>query len=77
MAELLSNRELEVLTWTAIGKTAAEIGDILGVARRTVQYHQDRIRLALNAATLPAAIHLAHCHGLLRPDLGAAIDDTR
>lgn len=64
----MSHRELEVLSWTAVGKTAAEIGEILGVARRTVQFHQDKIRLALNAATLPAAIHLAHCHGLLSSD---------
>lgn len=65
---VLSKREFEVLNWMAAGKTASEIGRILGIAKRTVQFHQDKIRSSLNAATLPAAIHLAHCHGLLSRD---------
>lgn len=35
----LSNREQEVLLWTAEGKTADEIGDILGISTRTVNFH--------------------------------------
>lgn len=35
----LSTREREVLLWTAEGKTADEIGDILGISARTVNFH--------------------------------------
>ncbi|WP_424192121.1 autoinducer binding domain-containing protein [Ampullimonas aquatilis] len=35
----LSNREVEVLRWTAEGKTAADIADILRIAERTVNFH--------------------------------------
>ncbi|VVE73028.1 Transcriptional activator protein AnoR [Pandoraea captiosa] len=35
----LSGREREVLLWTAEGKTADEIGDILGISTRTVNFH--------------------------------------
>lgn len=35
----LTNREKEVLRWTAEGKTSAEIAQILGVAERTINFH--------------------------------------
>jgi LuxR family transcriptional regulator len=35
----LTNREKEVLRWTAEGKTSAEIAQILGVTERTVNFH--------------------------------------
>ncbi|WP_353193497.1 autoinducer binding domain-containing protein [Pandoraea pnomenusa] len=35
----LSAREREVLLWTAEGKTADEIGEILGISTRTVNFH--------------------------------------
>lgn len=35
----LSMREREVLLWTAEGKTADEIGGILGISSRTVNFH--------------------------------------
>ncbi|AOY00489.1 LuxR family transcriptional regulator [Jeongeupia sp. USM3] len=37
--DTLSPREREVLMWTAEGKTADEIGSILGISTRTVNYH--------------------------------------
>ncbi|ODP32505.1 autoinducer binding domain-containing protein [Pandoraea sp. ISTKB] len=37
--EALSLREREVLLWTAEGKTADEIGEILGISTRTVNFH--------------------------------------
>lgn len=35
----LTNRECEVLRWSAAGKTADEIGTILGISERTVTFH--------------------------------------
>lgn len=45
----LSERELEVLRWTASGKTAAEIGSITGITTRTVNFHVGNILMKLNA----------------------------
>lgn len=35
----LTDREREVLRWSAVGKTAEEIGRILGITERTVTFH--------------------------------------
>lgn len=35
----LTEREVEILQWTAIGKTAWEIGSILNISERTVNFH--------------------------------------
>lgn len=35
----LSSRQREILTWTAAGKTAWEIGEILNISHRTVEWH--------------------------------------
>ena len=35
----LSERELEMLTWVARGKTSSEIGIIVGLTKRTVNFH--------------------------------------
>jgi LuxR family quorum-sensing system transcriptional regulator SolR len=35
----LTQRELEILCWTAEGKTASEIGLILGLSDRTINFH--------------------------------------
>jgi DNA-binding CsgD family transcriptional regulator len=38
----LTHREVEVLRWCAAGKTAAEIGTILDLKSRTVNFHVSR-----------------------------------
>jgi LuxR family quorum sensing-dependent transcriptional regulator len=35
----LSNREREILKWVAAGKTAWEIGEVLHISKRTVEWH--------------------------------------
>jgi LuxR family quorum-sensing system transcriptional regulator SolR len=35
----LTEREIDVIRWTAEGKTSEEIGSILGISKRTVDYH--------------------------------------
>ena len=48
---ILNEREVEVLTWVARGKISAEIAQILGQTKRTVDFHTDNARGKLGAAT--------------------------
>ncbi len=51
----LSTRESEILGWVARGKTNPEIGKILGISRRTVQKHLERIYIKLGVENRTAA----------------------
>jgi DNA-binding CsgD family transcriptional regulator len=51
----LTRRESEVLAWVAGGKTNAEIGQILGMRRRTASKHLERIFQKLGVETRTAA----------------------
>lgn len=44
----LTAKEIECLQWCIRGKTAAEIGLLLGITKRTVESHLDKIKLKLN-----------------------------
>jgi DNA-binding NarL/FixJ family response regulator len=58
----LNERETEILTWAARGKTSAEIAQIVDLAKRTVDFHADNARMKLNAATrMHAAVKAASC----------------
>lgn len=61
----LSQRELEVLRWTAEGKTAWEIGAILTIAERTVRTHQDHIKSKFGVLTVIQAVVKAALDGTL------------
>lgn len=63
----LTNRELCCLQWAAVGKTSWEMGVILGIAERTINFHihnackklgvhgrQAAITAALQAGMIPA-----------------------
>jgi LuxR family transcriptional activator of conjugal transfer of Ti plasmids len=52
----LSPRELECLEWSAAGKSAWEIGCILGISRRTVAFHLDNTKAKLGVFSLHQAI---------------------
>jgi DNA-binding response OmpR family regulator len=52
----LSDREAEALTWSARGKTSDEIAQIIGVSRRTVDFHLDNARSKLGVATRIEAV---------------------
>jgi DNA-binding CsgD family transcriptional regulator len=45
----LSDRECEILRWTALGKTSNEVGTILGLSTRTVNFHISEILFKLDA----------------------------
>lgn len=51
----LSTRESEILQWVAQGKTNPEISMILGISRRTVQKHLERIYIKLGVENRTAA----------------------
>jgi len=63
----LNEREVEVLTWVARGKTSAEIAQILGLSKRTVDFHTDNARTKLGAATRSEAVIKAADGGLIEP----------
>jgi DNA-binding response OmpR family regulator len=49
-------REVETLTWAARGKTFWEIGEILGLSKRTVEFHLENARRKLGVATRTQAL---------------------
>jgi DNA-binding response OmpR family regulator len=63
----LNEREVEVLTWAARGKTSTEIGQILGLTKRTVDFHIDNAREKLGAATRTEAAIKAATGRLIEP----------
>ena len=44
-----SKRELEILKWTAEGKTSAEISMILSISENTVNFHQKNMQKKFSA----------------------------
>ena len=63
----LNEREVEVLTWAARGKTSAEIAAILGLTKRTVDFHIDNARDKLGVATRVQAAVKAVTGRLIEP----------
>lgn len=62
---VLTAREREVLRWTAEGKTANEIGDILSISDRTVNFHVNNILTKLESINKTQAVVKAALIGLL------------
>jgi DNA-binding response OmpR family regulator len=63
----LVQRELETLTWAGRGKTSAEIAEILGLSKRTVDFHIERARGKLGVATRMQAVMKATSGQLIQP----------
>jgi LuxR family transcriptional regulator, quorum-sensing system regulator SolR len=61
----LSARELEVLRWTAEGKTSDEVGAIMCIAERTVNFHVNNTLIKLGATNKTAAAIKTAMLGLL------------
>ncbi len=61
----LSNKETAVIRWTAEGKSAAEIAEIMGLSPRTVTFHIGNVVKKLNAANKTAAAVRAAVLGLI------------
>jgi len=63
----LNDREVEVLTWVARGKTSVEIAQIVGLTKRTIDFHIDNARAKLGAATRTEAVIKATTGRLIEP----------
>jgi len=64
---MLNDREIEVLTWVARGKTSIEVADLIGLSKRTVDFHLDNARIKLGAATRTEAAIKAAIGKLIEP----------
>ncbi|MES2098892.1 MAG: autoinducer binding domain-containing protein [Pseudomonadota bacterium] len=62
----LTPRELEALRWTMEGKTAWEVGDLLGIAERTAALHINNATHKLGCVNKHQAVLKALRMGLLR-----------
>ncbi|MEP7297351.1 MAG: autoinducer binding domain-containing protein [Burkholderiales bacterium] len=62
----LTPRELEALRWTMEGKTAWEVGDVLGIAERTAVLHVNNATHKLGCVNKHQAVLKALRLGLLR-----------
>lgn len=69
---VLNRKEREVLHWSARGKTAYEIGVILNLSQRTVEWRIDQARQKLDTVTLPQTIAVAIKRGCIVPSLISA-----
>jgi DNA-binding NarL/FixJ family response regulator len=63
----LNDREIEALTWVARGRTSVEIADLIGLSKRTVDFHLDNARIKLGAATRTEAAIKAAIGKLIEP----------
>jgi DNA-binding CsgD family transcriptional regulator len=61
----LTAREVEVLKWTADGKTAGEISDLLRLSENTINFHVKNAVSKLGAANKTAAVIQAAMLGML------------
>lgn len=59
----MSERELEVLKWSAAGKTANDVACILSLSQSTVNFHIRSVITKINAANKAGAIAIAAMRG--------------
>jgi LuxR family quorum sensing-dependent transcriptional regulator len=62
---VLTNRQREVLTWSAAGKSAWKTGEILHISSRTVEEHAQQASARLGAVNRTHAVAIAIRDGLI------------
>lgn len=60
----LTPRETEILKWSAMGKTAEEVGNIMSITPRTVGFHMSRVMQKFGVSSKIAAVLRASKEGL-------------
>jgi DNA-binding CsgD family transcriptional regulator len=68
-AVTLTEREVECLTWVALGKTDADIGKIISRSPTTARFHIDKATRKLNAGSRAQAVAKAAQLGIIGPVL--------
>lgn len=66
VSDRLTKREQEVLSWVALGKTNAEVAQILWLAPSTVRKHLENVYAKLGVGTRTGAV--ARFVGLIDPE---------
>jgi DNA-binding NarL/FixJ family response regulator len=61
----ITERQLEVLYWVQEGKSASDIGGILGLSHRTVEHHLEKVCHHLGVRTRVQAMLKARDMGLI------------
>lgn len=64
---VLTNRQRQCLQWAAAGKSYNDIGDILSISSRTVQYHISKTMVKFGVVSHEQAIAKATSMGLIHP----------
>jgi len=65
-ATKLNDRQIQALTWVALGKTSAEIARKMHLSKRTVDFHINKARIQLHASTRTEAAIKAVIGGLIK-----------
>lgn len=63
----LSEREIECLSWAALGRTDAEIGELIHRSHTTARFHIDNAIAKLGARNRTQAVAIAAQMGLIHP----------
>lgn len=67
LRDALTPRQREVLQLVAEGKTAREIGELLGISRKTVEFHKASVMRLLGLRTTAELTRYALEHGVIGP----------
>jgi DNA-binding CsgD family transcriptional regulator len=62
---VLTDREIQCLSWTAAGKTSLEIAEILGLSEHTVNHYLNQVTRKLEAVNRTQAVVKAIRRGLI------------
>jgi two-component system, NarL family, response regulator NreC len=55
----LNNKEIKILEYLSKGKTSAEIGDLVNLSKKSIDYYRSKIMIKLGIKTLPELISFA------------------
>ncbi|WP_250938718.1 LuxR family transcriptional regulator [Allorhizobium sonneratiae] len=66
IADNLTDREIECLNWTSIGKTSIEISDIMGLSEHTINHYLNRAARKLDTVNRTQAVAKALRLGLIK-----------
>ena len=64
--DMLTEREIDCLNWTAAGKTSVEIAEILGLSEHTINHYLNRATKKLDAVNRTQAVAKALRLGLIK-----------